>query len=148
MAWQHFWAYSIYEGRAFDNEFLAFHYYAMNPDLQVVFPNDWRGLTLHWLVNGRQEGRLGRVPLIFTATNYLTRNPDVGPVWGTEPTTDWLHYFYFGVYELRNFDDEFRVAEYLGLNPDLSAIFGTDYRAAMMHWVRYGRAEGRQGRNP
>ena len=148
LAWGHFWAYGIYEGRAYDDEFRVFEYLAINADLQAVFLNDWRGATLHWMRYGRMEGRLGRVPLIFNVTVYLSRNPDVAASWGTYPTTVFLHYWLYGIAEGRTFDDLFRPAEYLALNPDLAAVFGADLRGAFKHWVRYGRAEGRAGKNP
>ena len=148
LAWGHFWAYGIYEGRAYDEEFRAFEYLAINADLTAVFVNDWRGATLHWMRYGRTEGRLGRIPLIFSATEYLNRYPEVGAAWGTYPTTVWLHFWVYGIDEGRTFDEEFRVDEYIALNPDLAAIFGTNRRGAFTHWVRYGRNEGRLGRNP
>ena len=146
--WRHYWAYGIYGGRNFDDEFRAFEYLALNSDLQAAFLNDWRGATLHWLRYGRREGRLGRIPLIFDVENYLGRYPDVAPSWGTYPSTVWLHFWLYGLDEGRVFDNEFRVDEYLALNPDVVAIIGNDRRKAFLHWVRYGRAEGRRGRNP
>jgi hypothetical protein len=147
LGWQHFWNYGIYEGRAYDDEFRAFEYLALNEDLQAAFLNDWRGATLHWLRFGRIEGRLGRVPPIFDLDFYLTQYPDVATVWGTYQSTVFLHYYFFGVFEARIFDNEFRVDEYIALNPDLQAVFGTDRRGAFMHWVRWGRSEGREGRH-
>jgi hypothetical protein len=148
LAWSHYWQYGIYEGRAFDDEFRVFEYLAINPDMLALFEHDWRGATLHWLRYGRTEGRLGRVPLIFSSTGYLARYPEVETAWGNYPTTVWQHYWLFGVFEARNFDEEFRVDEYIALNPDLAAVFGGNRRTAFMHWVRYGRAEGRPGRSP
>jgi len=148
LAWGHYWAYGIYEGRAYDEELRVFEYLAINADLTAAFVNDWRTAALHWMRYGRTEGRLGRLPLIFNSTEYLVRNPDVGPVWGTNPTTDFLHFWLYGIDEGRTFDNYFRADEYLALNPDLLAVFGTDRRRAFKHWVRYGQAEGRLGRNP
>jgi len=148
LGWQHFWNYGIYEGRAYDDEFRAFEYLALNEDLQAAFLSDWRGATLHWLRYGRIEGRLGRVPPIFDVDFYLMQYPDVEAVWGTYQSTVFLHYYFFGVFEARIFDNLFRVDEYIALNPDLQAVFGTDRRGAFMHWVRWGRSEGRPGRSP
>ena len=148
LAWQHFWLYGIYEGRAYDDEFRVFEYLTINQDLTAAFGGDWRAGALHWMVNGRQEGRLGRIPSIFTTDGYLSRNPTVDDEWGTEPTTIWLHYWLFGVFEARTFDEEFRVDEYMALNPDIATAVSNNRRLAFMHWVRYGRAEGRPGRNP
>jgi hypothetical protein len=147
LAWDHYWLYGIYEGRAFDDEFRVFEYLAINPDMLALFEHDWRAATLHWLRYGKGEGRLGRIPLIFSSTEYLNRYPSVATAWGTYPTTVWQHYWLYGVYEGRTFDEEFRADEYMTLNPDLAAVFNGDRRAAFMHWVRYGRAEGRDGRN-
>ena len=117
-------------------------------DLQAAFLEDWRGATLHWLRYGRTEGRLGRVPLIFNVDFYLGQYPDVESVFGRYPSTVFQHYYFFGVYEARIFDNEFRVDEYIALNPDLQTVFGTDRRGAFMYWVRWGRSEGRVGRAP
>ena len=148
LAWEHFWLYGIYEGRAYDDEFRVFEYLALNADLQAAFLSDWRAGTLHWLRYGRTEGRLGRIPLIFNSTEYLRRYPEVGVSWGTYPTTVWLHFWLYGIDEARNFDELFRVDDYLALNPDLAAVFGPNRRGAFTHWVRYGTAEGRTGKYP
>ncbi len=146
LGWQHFWNYGIYEGRAYDDEFRVFEYLALNEDLQAAFLNDWRGATLHWLRYGRTEGRLGRVPPVFDVNFYLNLYPDVATVWGTFQSTVFLHYYFFGVYEARIFNDTFRVDDYLALNPDVAAAVNNDRRAAFMHWVRYGLSEGRPSR--
>ena len=148
LAWGHYWLYGIYEGRAYDDELRVFEYLAINADLTAAFVNDWRTAALHWMRYGRTEGRLGRIPLIFDVAEYLNRYPDVAASWGTNPTTDFLHYWLYGINEGKNFDDVFRVDEYLALNPDLLAIFGTDRHGAFKHWVRYGQSEGRQGKYP
>lgn len=143
LAWQHFWKYGIYEGRSFDDTFNAFEYLALNPDLMAAFSQDWRAATLHWLRYGNTEGRLGRVPFVFDVNHYLGLYPEVGAVWGTYQSTVFQHFWYFGVFEARNFDNAFRVDDYLALNPDVAAVIGNNRQSAFMHWVRYGRDEGR-----
>lgn len=148
LAWGHYWLYGIYEGRAYDDELRVFEYLAINADLTAAFVNDWRQAALHWMRYGRTEGRLGRLPLTFSVSEYLVRSPDVAAVWGTDPTTVFLHFWLYGIDEARTYDDLFRVDEYLALNPDLTTAFGTDRRRAFKHWVRYGQAEGRSGKYP
>jgi sugar lactone lactonase YvrE len=145
-AWGHYWQYGIYEGRAYDHEFRAFDYLAINDDLRVAFGSDWKKGLMHWLRFGSTEGRLGRVPLMFDSEEYLNRYPEIEASWGNYATTVWQHYWLFGVYENRVFDNLFVPSEYLELNPDIAAVVGNDRRAGFMHWVRYGKTEGRQGR--
>ncbi len=144
--WQHFWQYGIYEGRAYDDQYRAFEYIALNPDLFEAFSQDWRAATLHWLRYGNTEGRLGRVPGVFDVSRYLTLYPDVATVWGTYQSTVFQHFWYYGVQEARHYDEAFRVDEYLELNPDVAAVVNNNRQAAFMHWVRYGSSEGRRAR--
>jgi hypothetical protein len=146
LAWGHYWSYGIYEGRAYDDELRVFEYIAINADLTSAFKEDWRTAALHWMRYGRAEGRLGRVPALFSSSAYLARYPEVGAAWGTYPTTVFLHFWLYGVQEARLFDTEFLVDDYLALNPDLAAAFGTNRQGAFKHWVRYGRSEGRAGK--
>lgn len=156
-AWMHYFDFGLVEGRVYDDQFFGSHYLNINPDLRALWPtnslSDQQAGLMHWYLYGYVEGRLGRIPLIFDSSQYLARNPDVAPVWGTEPTTVWQHFILYGIGEARNFDDEFRVDEYLALNPDLQAVFGSlpvaeRRKSAFLHWVRFGRNEGRPGRNP
>ena len=146
LAWSHYWLYGIYEGRAYDDELRVFEYLAINADLTAAFKDDWRTAALHWMRYGRTEGRLGRIPPIFSVSYYLARYPEIGASWGTYPTTVFLHFWLYGVQEARLFDTEFLVDDYLALNPDLAAAFGTNRQGAFKHWVRYGRSEGRAGK--
>ena len=146
LAWGHYWSYGIYEGRAYDDELRVFEYLAINADLTAAFKDDWRTAALHWMRYGRTEGRLGRIPPIFSVSSYLARYPEIGASWGTYPTTVFLHFWLYGVQEARLFDTEFLVDDYLALNPDLAAAFGTNRQGAFKHWVRYGRSEGRAGK--
>ena len=67
---------------------------------------------------------------------------------GNDPVLAWGHYWLYGIYEGRAYDDELRVFEYLAINADLTAAFVNDWRTAALHWMRYGRTEGRLGRIP
>jgi hypothetical protein len=90
-------------------------------------------------------------PAYFDAAGYLSRYPDLQAAFGSLPNKEdvaWAHYWNYGVYEGRVFDDAFRVQEYLAFYPDLQAAFGGDLSQATMHWLTTGRSEGRLGRVP
>jgi len=87
-------------------------------------------------------------PVGFDWQGYLARNPDLIAGYGYTQTGAWSHYYNFGLYEGRVFDNLFRVDEYLALNPDLQTGLGSNRQAAVWHWLMYGETEGRFGRVP
>ena len=148
-AWTYYHDQGIYLGEVFDDNFRVEEYLALYPELFAAFGNDLGAALVHWLTVGRIEGRLGRIPVEFSAAGYLTRNPDVAAAVNNNAILAWQHYWLYGIYEGRAYDDEFRVFEYLALNSDLQAAFlNNDWRGATLHWMRYGRTEGRLGRIP
>ena len=147
-AWEYYRDYGIYLGETFDELFRVEEYLTLYPELFAVFGNNLKGALLHWLNEGSIEGRLGRIPLEFSATGYLSRNPDVAAAVNNDALLAWSHYWLYGIYEGRAYDEELRVFEYLAVNADLTAAFVSDWRAAALHWMRYGRTEGRLGRLP
>lgn len=147
-AWVYYRDHGIYLGEVYDELFRVEEYLSLYPDLFAVFGNDLSGALQHWLTEGRIEGKLGRVPLEFSASGYFSRNPDVAAAVGGNALLAWQHYWLYGIYEGRAYDDELRVFEYLSINADLTAALVGDWRQAALHWMRYGRTEGRLGRIP
>lgn len=147
-AWLYYRDHGIYQGEVFDDLFRGEEYLGLYSELYAVFGTNLSGALVHWLQEGRLEGRLGRVPLDFSSAGYFARNGDVAAAVNSNLLLGWQHFWNYGLYEGRAYDDEFRVFEYLALNPDLQAAFLNDWRGATMHWMRYGRTEGRLGRLP
>ena len=147
-AWLYYRDFGIYQGETYDELFRIEEYLALYPELAAIFGSDLSGALMHWLTQGRIEGKLGRVPLEFSAAGYFTRNADVATAVGNNALLAWGHYWLYGIYEGRAYDDELRVFEYLAINADLTAAFVNDWRQAALHWMRYGRTEGRLGRLP
>ncbi len=143
--WLHYWDHGVFEGRVFDELFRVDEYLVFNLDLQSL-NHDRQAGVWHWLMHGKAANRFGRVPLAFDWQGYLTRNPDLQAGYGHTALGAWLHYWNYGVFEGRVYDDLFRADEYLALYPDLQALFGTNRQAALRHWLTIGIAEGRHGR--
>ena len=147
-AWIYYRDHGIYQGEVFDEDFRVEEYLALYPELAAIFGANLGAALEHWLSTGRIEGRLGRIPTGFSAEGYFTRNADVAVAVNHDPILAWGHFWLYGIYEGRAYDDEFRVFEYLALNSDLQPVFLSDWRGATLHWLRYGRTEGRLGRIP
>ena len=75
------------------------------PESGALFGADLSGALLPWLITRRIEGRLGHIPLEFSAAGYFLRNPDVAEAWSTNPTTVFHRYWLYGINEVRTFDD-------------------------------------------
>ena len=147
-AWLYYREHGIFDGQVYDDLFRVEEYLTLYPELFALFGDDLGGALLHWLTQGSIEGRLGRIPLEFSATGYFARNPDVATAASNDPLLAWVHFWLYGIYEGRAYDDELRVFEYLAINADLTAAFVADWRQAALHWMRFGRTEGRLGRLP
>lgn len=147
-AWTYYRDHGVKAGELFDEEFRPEEYLGLYPELLAQFGADLKAALIHWLEAGRVEGRLGRIPTAFSAAGYFERNPDVKAAMGGDPVKAWRHFWQYGIYEGRAYDEQFRAFEYIALNPDLFEAFSQDWRAATLHWLRYGNTEGRLGRVP
>ncbi len=116
-------------------------YYELNIDLKVGSVD----LRDHWLKAGIRECRTASYA--FSATYYLTANPDLKAAFGLNCQKAIEHYIGGGIAEGRASSLIFDVKYYLEANPDLKAAFGKDYQKASQHFLNGGIAEGRRSSN-
>ncbi len=146
LAWQHYWLHGIDEGRTFADDFHPDVYLGLYGDLRAAFGNDRYAAIQHWLIAGKDEGRLGNIPATFNVSAYLARHGDLRDFFGDDHIGVFLHYLNYGVFEGRVLSDDFHAGDYLMLNPDLQDAFGDDLQASVLHWLLIGKEGGRPGR--
>jgi len=81
--------------------------------------------------------------VIFDATYYLSKYPDLAAVYGNDPQKLYNHYRNVGVGEGRQPSAQFNPVYYISNYPDLVAIFGNSWGSYAKHFVDCGIAEGR-----
>ena len=82
--------------------------------------------------------------LVFDATYYSNKYPDLKAAYGTNATKLYNHFLTHGIYEGRQGCAEFNVKTYLNKYSDLKNAFGNDYAKAINHYLTYGYNEGRR----
>ena len=76
--------------------------------------------------------------VVFNATYYANRYPDLKAAFGTDATKLYNHFLDYGVKEGRQASPIFNVNYYLTKNSDLKAAFGSDRERAMSHFCSNG----------
>ena len=76
--------------------------------------------------------------VVFNATYYANRYPDLKAAFGTDSTKLYNHFLEYGVKEGRQASPIFNVNYYLTKNSDLKSAFGSDREQAMSHFCGYG----------
>ena len=81
--------------------------------------------------------------LVFDATYYANKYPDLKAAFGTDATKLYQHFITYGIYEGRQGCANFDVKTYLKKYSDLKAAYGNDYAQALNHYLVHGYKEGR-----
>ncbi len=82
--------------------------------------------------------------LVFDATYYSNKYPDLKAAFGTDATKLYNHFLNNGIYEGRQGCAAFDAKTYLDKYSDLKAVYGTDYAQAINHYLVHGYKEGRR----
>lgn len=82
--------------------------------------------------------------LVFDATYYSNKYPDLKAAYGTDATKLYNHFLNHGIYEGRQGCAAFNAKTYLSKYSDLKSAFGNDYAKAINHYLTYGYNEGRR----
>ena len=152
---EHYCSRGWQEGRNPSPTFESCWYLAENPDVAALGIDPF----WHWLVAGRAEGRLpispqnallqvagedeDRIALIrteFSASDYLSNNPDVATA-GIDPA---VHYYHSGWREGRNPNKTFDTRYYLETNDDVLKAGINPF----WHYLAAGRKEQRVASRP
>ena len=86
-----------------------------------------------------------RVPLVFDASYYASRYPDLSAAFGTDAEKLYGHFLSDGMEEGRQGSVYFNLEYYKSHYPDLVSAFGDDNEAYYAHFAETGSLEGRFG---
>ncbi len=120
-----------------------------NGRTQVIYPAG-SGYKLGW-VSGNYKSSNSSVTssttlksILFNATYYANKYPDLKAAYGYNATSLYTHYLQYGIKEGRSASPVFDPVHYLNHNADLIQAFGrNNYTAAYTHFIQYGYKEYR-----
>ncbi|MBQ5711532.1 MAG: RICIN domain-containing protein [Oscillospiraceae bacterium] len=82
--------------------------------------------------------------LVFDATYYANKYPDLKAAFGTDATKLYQHFVTYGISEGRQGCAAFSTKAYLQKYSDLKSAYGNDHVKALEHYLIYGYNEGRR----
>lgn len=82
--------------------------------------------------------------LVFDATYYANKYPDLKAAFGNDATKLYQHFVTYGIYEGRQGCASFSAKQYLLKYSDLKDAYGNDYAKALNHYLVHGYNEGRR----
>ena len=85
----------------------------------------------------------GNYNLVFNATYYSNKYPDLKAAFGTNTNNLLNHFKTYGISEGRQAISTFDVKVYKEKNADLQKAFGNDYKKYVEHYLTYGYKENR-----
>lgn len=157
-AFYHFIQYGISEGRQGSENFDLISYRNRYPDLRIALGTNYKSYYLHYISNGKKEGRISTGEFIiqyityFKGINYSSvydyrkyvenytdlrqsfQNDDAGAI---------KHFAAQGINEGRLASSSYNVSSYKGSNFDLRRVLGDDTKAYYLHYLNYGKSENR-----
>ena len=150
----HFVNNGMNEGRQAIDDFEYDVYANRYGDLRAAFGANKRAYYIHYITNGAREGRFGGTGTVFEGVDYsrvynydyyISNNPDVVAVFGTDPYYAIRHFVIYGMHEGRRGSRNFDVNYYrkAARNEDLVTAFGDNTEKYYMHYIEWGYDEGR-----
>lgn len=128
-------------------------------DLRQAFGTNWKSYYLHYISNGRREGRKGTgcetlqnavtkyngvdYSAIYNYNYYVTTYPDIKKAYGSNDAAVLAHFVNYGMGEGRQGCASFNVWNYRNKYADLRNAYGSNWKAYYLHYLNYGRFEGR-----
>lgn len=130
-------------------------------DLRKAFGDDLRQYYIHYIMNGKNEGRIGTGTTelkdpetvyegidyspVYDYEYYIQNNADIKRAFGDDDIAVLSHFVNNGMSEGRRGNEEFNVETYRKRYIDLRNAFGKNLKSYYMHYLKNGRAEGRSG---
>ena len=155
----HFVTCGMNEKRQGNMNFDVNSYYNQYADLRSAFGTNWRAYYLHYIQNGKAEGRKGTgtksiqgttvyngvdYSAVYNMDDYLKTNSDVRKAVGGDDLAAIAHFVNYGMKEGRQASSKFDVNSYRMRYKDLRSAFGYDLAAYYYHYMSSGKAEGRK----
>jgi len=146
-------------GHQASEEFSLLAYRSNYPDLGVAFGSDNTKFYMHYISNGKEEGRNAKVVLVESETKYygvdyadvynydyyINNNPDLKAAFGDNKAAALIHFANMGMKEGRQACESFGAKIYKFNYPELQKSFGEDMVLYYHHYMDYGKTEGRNG---
>lgn len=144
-------------GNVANTNFNVSYYRNRYPDLRSAFGSNLKLYYIHYLTNGKAEGRIadtdylgGTTVLngvdysaVYNFNTYETTNSDIKKVIGLDDIAALKHFVTYGMKEGRQASANFNVFTYKNHNSDLQSAFGNYLPAYYTHYMNYGQGEGR-----
>ena len=157
LAYEHFIACGMSEGRRGCKDFSPLFYMENYPDLRAAYGNDYVKYYLHYKNVGKEEGRIGS--RLINSASY--NGTDYTAVYDAAYYAA-LHWDYFNAADkneymlIRHFveegmaagergNEEFDVSQYKDAHPELAKEYGDDLKAYYMHYIEEGAPKGESG---
>lgn len=139
-AFEHFVCYGMTEGRRGSESFDALAYRSSHPELEIALGNALPAWYAHYVRGGFSPYFRDNLDYsgVFDAQFYLTNNPDVAAVFGTNPAHAFEHFVYYGMVEGRRGSMAFDVFAYRSSHPTLQRSLGSSLPAWYAYYVRGG----------
>ena len=138
-------------------------------DLQRTFGNNLKSYYLHYINNGKSEGRNaktiisgssggstastpGSAPTVYNGVDYsavydynyyINKYGDLRAAFGSNSSAALAHFVNNGMKDGRQACAAFNVQEYKSNYSDLRNAFGNDLRSYYLHYIRNGKKENR-----
>ena len=148
------------EGRQASENFDYVSYKNAYRDLRNAFGNDKKKYYMHYINNGKSEGRKATgvtslqdgvttldgidYSVIYNYDYYVSHNPDVAKAFPNDDEAVLRHFVNNGMKEGRASSESFNLSVYKENNEDLRAAFGDDDAQYYMHYLRFGHNENRK----
>ena len=152
----HFMQSGVEEGRRASEYFDVIFYKNNNSDLKKVYGDDLAQYYQHYAEYGINEYRNGAkqeeicdekykttydgvdYSPVYNYEYYISHNPDVKKVYGTNVKVVLKHFVENGMKEGRQGKDTFDVNAYRRANLDLRIAYGKDLKKYYIHYIEYG----------
>lgn len=130
------------------------------PDLRAAYGNNLKAYYMHYINNGKKEGRkatgttqmIGYVTKlngvdyssVYDFNHYINRYSNLKKIFGIYGDEAALKNFVqYGMKASRQASSEFILSYYRANYPDLRKAYGNNNSAYYMHYIKYGKKEGR-----
>lgn len=153
----HFINYGMAEGRQGGVDFNINSYKSRYNDLRQIYVNNVRAYAVHYIVYGKQEGRIAlgdyiggtsiyngiNHSAVYNFDYYEKNNPDIKAAFGFDDSGALSHFINYGMAEGRQGSVDFNVNSYKTNYIDLRNAFGQNLKPYYLHYINYGKAEAR-----
>ena len=133
------------------------------PDLRKGFGNNLKSYYMHYVNNGKNEGRIATncdqmigyltvyngvdYAAVYDYNYYINLYPDLKKAYKWNEYALLQHFVEHGMNEGRQASKNFNVTAYRNRYPDLRKGFGNNLKSYYMHYVNNGKNEGRIATN-